>query len=331
MRLKQVNCFTGAKHIRPLFIIIAKNMIKMRRSVLAFVLTLILVLSGQVMFSQDADTVQGWNKSGVFSLNMSQASFTNWAAGGQNSVALNGLLSLTANYKMGKSAWDNALTLGYGKMIQNGNDLGWVKTDDRIDFQSKYGHKASDKWFYSGLMSFRTQMDNGFNYPDTENKISGLMAPAYLLFSLGMDYKPNPQFSMFLSPLTSKNTIVIDDNLSAAGAFGVEPGKKFRSEFGAYANIAYKKDEIVKNVNFLTKLDLFTNYLKNPQNIDVSWETLLVLKVNKFLSATVNTQLLYDDDILIKVNEGSEGEPVLGKRAQFKEVIGVGFTYKFIK
>ena len=119
--------------------------------------------------------------------------------------------------------------------------------------------------------------------------------------------------------------------LSAAGAFGVEPGKKFRPELGAYANISYKKDEIIKNVNFLTKLDLFTNYLKNPQNIDISWENLLVLKVNKFISATVNTHLLYDDDILIKIDEGNEGEPVLGKRAQFKEVIGVGFTYKFIK
>ncbi len=303
----------------------------MKKTIILLSVSIILTGFTTRISAQDADTTQGWSNSGVFSLNMTQASFTNWAAGGQNSVALNGLVSLTANYRMGKSAWDNALTLGYGKMIQKGNDLGWVKTDDRIDFQSKYGHKASEKWFWSGLMSFKTQMDKGYNYPDTENKISDLLAPAYLIFSLGMDYKPTPQFSMFLSPLTSKNTIVNDDDLSAAGAFGVEPGKKFRAELGAYANIAYKKDEIVKNVNFLTKLDLFSNYLKNPQNIDISWETLLVLKVNEFISATVNTHLLYDDDVLIRVDEGNEGEPVMGKRAQFKEVIGVGFTYKFIK
>jgi len=300
---------------------------------ITIVLSLALALTGinPAASGQDADTTQGWHKSGVFSLNMSQANFTNWAAGGQNSLALNGLVNLGANYRMGKSAWDNALIIGYGKMVQKGNDLGWMKTDDRIDFQSKYGRKATEKWFYSGLMSFKTQMDNGYNYPDTDNKISGLLSPAYLLFSLGMDYKPNPYFSVFLSPLPSKNTIVMDDDLSMAGAFGVEPGKNFRPELGAYANIAYKKDEIVKNVNFMTKLDLFTNYLKNPQNIDISWEALLVLKVNEFISATVNTLLLYDDDILIKIDEGSEGEPVLGKRAQFKEVIGVGFTYKFIK
>lgn len=303
----------------------------MKKTIILLSVSVILTGFTTRISAQAADTTQGWSNSGVFSLNMTQASFTNWAAGGQNSVALNGLVSLTANYRMGKSAWDNALTLGYGKMIQKGNDLGWVKTDDRIDFQSKYGHKASEKWFWSGLMSFKTQMDKGYNYPDTENKISDLLAPAYLIFSLGMDYKPTPQFSMFLSPLTSKNTIVNDDDLSAAGAFGVEPGKKFRAELGAYANIAYKKDEILKNVNFLTKLDLFSNYLKNPQNIDISWETLLVLKVNEFISATVNTHLLYDDDVLIRVDEGNEGEPVMGKRAQFKEVIGVGFTYKFIK
>jgi hypothetical protein len=136
---------------------------------------------------------------------------------------------------------------------------------------------------------------------------------------------------MFLSPLTSKNTIVMDDDLSTAGAFGVEPGKNFRAELGAYANIAYKNDEVFKNVSFMTKLDLFTNFLKNPQNIDISWEALLVLKVNEYISATVNTLLLYDDDILIKIDEDGAGNPVLGKRAQFKEVIGVGFTYKFIK
>ena len=58
---------------------------------------------------------------------------------------------------------------------------------------------------------------------------------------------------------------------------------------------------------------------------------LIVLKVNEFISATVNTHLLYDDDILIKVDEGSGGEAIMGKRTQFKEVIGVGLTYKFIK
>jgi len=303
----------------------------MKKSKILVSAVILLTGMGLTATGQDADTLQGWHKDGVISLNMAQSSFTHWAAGGQNSVALNGLLNLTANLVAGKSAWDNALTVGYGKMLQKGNDLGWVKTDDRIDLQSKYGRKASELWFWSALMSFKTQMTPGYNYPNTTDKISDLMSPAYLLFSLGMDYKPKPELSVYLSPLTSKNTIVRDDYLSSMGAFGVEAGKKFRAEMGAYANIAFKKDELLKNVNFLTKLDLFSNYLKNPQNVDISWETLIVLKVNEFISATVNTILLYDDDILIKVDEGPEGSAIMGKRAQFKEVIGVGLTYKFIK
>lgn len=303
---------------------------KKRLNLLLVTLVLLNIFTINLM-AEDEKSVEGWKKSGVLSLNMAQSSFTNWAAGGQNSVALNGLINMTANYRMKKTAWDNTLTIGYGKMVQKGTELGWVKTDDRIDFQSKYGYQASEKWFYSGLMSFKTQMDKGYNYPDTDHKISDLLSPAYLLFSLGMDYKPSDRFSVFLSPLTSKNTIVRDDELSAKGAFGVEPGKNFRGELGAYANLAFKQDEILKNVNFMTKLDLFTNYLKNPQNIDVSWEALLVLKVNEYISATVNTLLLYDDDILIKIGEDGSGTPRLGRRVQFKEVIGVGFTYKFIK
>ena len=304
----------------------------MRKNFFTFMLTLVITggLSTSI-YSQKADTVKYWKNSGVFSLNMAQSSFTNWAAGGQNSIALNGLINLAASFRKGKAAWDNSLDIGYGKMMQKGNDLGWVKTDDKIDLLSKYGYQASEFWYYSALFSFKTQMAPGYNYPNTADKISDLFAPAYLLFSLGMDYKPAPSFSVFLSPLTMKTTIVNDNVLSAAGAFGVEPGKKLRAELGAYANIAYKKDEIIKNVNFLSRLDLFSNYLHNPQNIDVSWENLIVLKVNRFISATVSTNLLYDDDILIKVGEGTEGEPILGKRVQFKEVIGVGFTYKFSK
>lgn len=297
-----------------------------RTSFLSFAAFIMMAIS-TAAFSQNADTTKPWTTGGIFSVNLAQNSFTNWAAGGQNSVAINGLINLIANYKEGKSAWDNALTIGYGKMNQKGNDLGWVKTDDRIDLQSKYGRQASKAWYYSALMGFKTQMAPGYNYPNITDKISDLLAPGYLLFSLGMDYKPTPVFSAFLSPLTSKNTIVNDEYLSSMGAFGVEPGKKFRSELGAYANLLLKKDELIKNVNFMSKLDLFSNYLHNPQNIDVSWENLLVLKVNKFISATVNTLLIYDDDILIRNPEDETGKQL----AQFKEVIGVGFTYKFGK
>ena len=272
--------------------------------------------------ADEADTLKYWKTSGVFSLNAAQSSFTNWAAGGQQSVSLNGLVNLTANYKKNKSAWDNTFDFGYGKQLGNTK---WIKTDDKINISSKYGYEASKKWFYSALFSFKTQFDKGYNYPNDSAKISDFMSPAYLLLALGMDYKPNENLTVLITPLTMKSTIVNAPSLYERGAFGVDPGKKIRSELGAYLKAQYKKDEIIKNVNFLTKLELFTNYLKNPQNIDVNWESLLVLKVNKFISATVTTNLVYDDDTKYIDKDNMER----GARVQFKEVIGVGLTYKF--
>ncbi|MDY0098966.1 MAG: DUF3078 domain-containing protein [Bacteroidales bacterium] len=286
----------------------------------------------------NADTIMGWKKGGVAALNLAQTSLKNWAAGGQNSVAVNGIFSMFANYKQGKSAWDNSLDIGYG-LIKQGKDADFLKTDDKIDFFSKYGREAFKDFYYSALLNFKTQMKPGYNYPDVTHKISDLFAPAYMLAALGMDYKPTQYFSAFIAPVTYKLTIVSDKTLSDAGAFGVTPGDRSRSEFGGYLRAVYTrndfKDEFLKNVSFTTKLDLFSNYGENPQNIDVSWETLIALKVNKYISANLNTHLLYDDNIKIAVDRNDDGnisEIELnspGSRIQFKEIFGVGFSYNF--
>jgi len=292
------------------------------------------VLSGQVTEGEktlravSADTTTGWKKGGVFNVNLAQTSLTNWAAGGQNSVALNGLFSLFANYKKEKDVWDNSLNIGYG-VLKQGKDADFFKTDDKIDFLSKYGREAFTNFYYAALLNFKTQMRPGYNYPDVTNKISDLFAPAYLLLAAGLDYKPDAYFSAFIAPLTAKLTFVTDQTLSDAGAFGVTPGEKSRSELGGYIRAIYSKNdfknEFLQNVSFTTKIDLFSNYLKNPQNIDVSWETLIALKVNKYISVSLNTHLIYDDDIKIPV----EGSETPGPRIQFKEIFGVGFSYNF--
>ena len=305
----------------------------MKKSVIAIFSLCIYIAGNTALSGQDvkADTVSNWKTSGVISLNAAQSSFTNWAAGGQNSVGLNGLANFTADYKKEKNAWDNSFDFGYG-VLQQGKSKSWLKTDDKINVTSKYGYQASKEWYYSVLMSFRTQFAPGYNYPNDSVKISTFMSPAYVLLALGMDYKPNDNLSLFMTPLTLRSTIVADTALSNRGAFGVDPGKKIRNELGAYLNFQYKKDDIVKNVNFITKIDLFSNYLKNPQNIDINWETLFVLKVNRFLSATVATNLVYDDDTKIGIDTNKDGVyDKFGPRTQFKEVIGVGFTYKFGK
>jgi hypothetical protein len=289
-----------------------------------------------------ADTVQGWKNGGVLAINLSQTSLTNWAAGGQNSIAVNGIFSFFANLKIDKSRWDNSLDIGYG-LLKQGKNTSFMKTDDKIDLLSKYGREAFKNFYYAALLNFKTQMAPGYNYPNDSVKISNLFAPAYLLGALGMDYKPNAYFSAFISPLTAKFTFVMDQKLADAGAFGVEkasggnPGKNIKSEIGGYLRIIYSKNdfknEFLKNISFTTKIDLFSNYLKDPQNIVVNWENMIALKVNKYISANLNTALIYDDKIKIPFDRNDNGTieagEVVGSKVQFKEILGVGFSYKF--
>lgn len=200
------------------------------------------------------------------------------------------------------------------------------KTEDKIDLSSKYGYKITHdaKWYYSALLNFRTQFANGYNYPDTENKISTLFAPAYLTLSVGVDYKPNDKFSLFIAPLASKLTFVTDEELSNAGAFGVDPGKKFRAELGGNIK-AEAKFPIVKNVDGYTAVNLFSNYLHEPQNIDVNWDLRINMKINKFLSANIITNMIYDHDIQVPIDDQGN----TGRRVQWKELFGAGLSFKF--
>lgn len=272
-----------------------------------------------------ADTT--WKKGGTLGLNFSQVYLSNWAAGGQNSLSSNGLVSLFANRVKGKSSWDNTLDLAYGMLWQG--DAAGVKTDDKIDFASKWGYQANQDWFYSALFNFRTQFAPGYEDPFADDlvRISDFLAPAFSLAALGMDYKPSDNFTAFISPSTLKMTIVNDTTLSTN--YGVAAGEMFRAEIGGYAKVQYTT-ELAENVSLMTKVDLFSNYLNNPQNVDVNWETLISMKINEYMSATISTQLIYDDDIAIaRSQEYFESTGIAaGPITQFKEVLAVGFSYK---
>jgi hypothetical protein len=322
----------------------------MKISVTLLLLSLFQITFGQVtekesqLKTQNADTTEGWKKGGIMALNLSQTSLTNWSAGGQNSFAVNGLFSAFASYKKNKNAWDNMLDIGYGLMRQGGKDAKYIKTDDKIDLLSKYGKQAFSDFYYAALLNFKTQMTAGYNYPNDSVKISDIFAPAYLLAAIGLDYKPNNYFSAFLAPITGKFTFVADAALADAGAFGVgaatydgnvilQHGKKIKSEFGGYLRVIYSKNDFtndfLKNVAFTTKMDLFSNYFKNPQKIDVSWETQIALKVNKYIIVNFNTHLLYDYDIKIAKYNNDGTIKDIKPRVQFKEILGVGFSCKF--
>jgi len=285
----------------------------------------------------------GWKVGGTGTLNFSQVQLKNWAAGGQNSISILGVVQLFADYKKNKFAWDNRLGLSYG-MLKNAKTP-FVKSDDKIDLLSKAGLEAFHKDFlYSALFSFKSQMTPTFDANQTF--VSGFMTPAFSVLGIGIEYKPTNYFSAFLAPITGKATFVRDQDLANTGAFGVEAGefdslagqwktlgKTSRYELGAYFIAMFNK-EVIKNVTINTKLELFNNYTdhnkSNRKNIDVSWETVINFKVNKFLSASLFTHLLYDNDIKIIVDDNTDGIPEgFGPRLQFKEVFGIGLSYKF--
>lgn len=286
-----------------------------------------------------ADTVV-WKKGGLFGLNFSQVQLVNWAGGGNSSMAVTSIVNLFASYAKERTTWDSSLDMAYGLVSQN--NAPFFKSDDRIEINSKFGHKASNKLYYAGLLNFRSQFAPGYNTPTDSVYVSNFLAPAFSILALGFDYKPTKNLTFFLSPATVKLTVVNDQRLADAGAFGVEKavydafgnktsdGKRIRYEAGAFFKMMYKKEDIVKNVNLMTRIDLFSNYSHNPQNIDVNWEVLISMKVNKYLSASISTLLIYDDDILIAVDTNSDG--ILdgsGPRVQFREVLSIGLSYKF--
>ena len=289
-------------------------------------ITMLLALISMFCIGQEKQDTSYWKKGGMISIGFSQTSLTNWSAGGDNSVSTNALMDLFSNYNKGNNSWENTLKMEYGLLKQG--DQGVRKSIDKLDFTSKYGYKSGGHWFYTALLDFKTQFAKGYNYSDNDTdpdlKISNFLAPAYLSLSLGMDYKPSEVLSAYLSPITGKMTIVNDDDLSDAGAFGVDAGDKLRSEFGALSKLSLNK-EIWKNVNLKSTLDLFTSYTDNFGNIDLQWDMLITMKINSLLTATINTSLIYDDDVDYIDSDGMNKGP----KIQFKEIVSLGLAYKF--
>jgi hypothetical protein len=269
------------------------------------------------------DTIpKAWKKGGVFSLNVAQGSLSNWAAGGEDfSIAVNSLLSLYGFYKKGKHSWDNTFdfNLGYVKTTS----LGARKNDDRIDLLSKYGYALAPKLNLAGIFNFRTQMFKGYTYPEGAPVYSSnFLAPGYILLGVGLDWKPTKHLSIFISPATARWVIVKDEILANKGLYGVDPGSKSNLEFGAFASINYLK-EFNKVLAYKGRLDLFSNYKRNPQNVDLYMTNALTVKIGKWLSASWGLDLIYDDDARLF---GSNQDAAA---LQVKSVVGIGILLKF--
>jgi len=252
--------------------------------------------SGKTITKDPNDTIpKTWKVGATFGLNIAQGSLSNWAAGGDEfSLSANTFINSHAFYKKGKNSWDNTLDFYYG--VLKSTSLGTRKVDDRIDILSKYGYALNSKLNLSLLGNIRTQFFKGYQYTDATTKTytSNFFAPAYILLSPGLDYKPVANLSIFVSPATARWVIVKDTALSTL--YGVDAGKKSSFEFGAYVSINYAAN-LGKIVTYKGKLDLFSNYLHNPGNIDVYMTNLFAAKLSKVLTATYSLALIYDDDV----------------------------------
>lgn len=291
------------------------------------------------------DTTKRWTTSGLTSLTFNQLSLTNWAAGGESSVAGKGFLNYNAIYTKGKYYNENNIILAYGLIGFENRKV--QKTDDKIDLSSTFSYTAYRNWSYSSLVQLKTQFANGFKYPDDSTVISTLFAPAYLTLSLGMNYSPTKTLGIFLAPISGRMTFVLNQELANQGAYGVRKadtdadgnitrnGSNFLGEVGINLVMKYN-EEIFKNIQVNSILTLFNNYLDddrgNRWNIDVDWETNVNFVVNKYISAILYWHMIYDHDVKIseyQVIDGKKELVKIGPRLQFKESLGISLTYKF--
>jgi len=263
-----------------------------------------------------------WKRGGVVNANLSQGSLSNWSAGGDDfSLSLNTYVNYSLFYREGKHSWDNSFDFNLG-FVQT-TSLGSRKNDDRFDLLSKYGYSidTNHKWYLSSLFDFRSQFFDGRSYytKDSSSLASTFLSPAYLVLSVGFDYKPKPTFSFFLSPLTDRTTFVASNKLSKYGSYGVIPGNHAYVEIGAFASINYFT-AITKDINYKGRMDLFSNYGYKPLNIDFYMTNAFTIKITKFLAATYNLDMIYDDDVKFYSH---------GPRLQLKSLVGFGFTMPF--
>ncbi len=284
---------------------------------------------------------QLWKFRSEASFLLSQAALSNWVKGGDNSIATSMDLMGYADYKnkTKKLSSNNFIRLNLG-FLKSGNDK--VKKNlDLLETNSKLNHKAFGKFDFSAIMLFKTQIADGNKYlnsstgRDSAVLVSKFLNPATLTIGFGLDYKPNKKTSINFSPLSYKATFVTDTSLIDQTLYGVPKDKKALHEPGASFMIS-NEFKPLKTITIINRLQLFTNYIHNPQNIDVDWEMIATANLNWFTDVRFNTHLIFDDDTKTPVFDDSgeqvlrpDGSPKKTARIQFKEMIGFSLIFRF--
>ena len=269
-----------------------------------------------------AQEEEGWSHNGLAGFNLSQTAFTNWSAGGENTVADNIYFNGSLNYKKDKLSWTNDLSANYGQNFTD--NTGWRKSIDNLNFASKLGHQITETVYYAALLDFKSQLADGYKYTDDDKTlVSKFLTPSYLNLSVGIDYKPNSHIAVYYSPVAGKLTMVTDTLLSEA--YGIDAGKKVKPQLGSIFKVNVDYTFFEDKVTLKSVLDLFTAYDDTFGKVDVNWDVLIGYNLTKLLTLTFQSTLKYDDDIKTVDSEGN----IRGAKVQFKEMVGLGISYKF--
>ncbi len=282
----------------------------------------------------DADSVYHKHET-LVNVQFSQVQLSQWAAGGQSSASLIAKVDQFWEYDGTDFGWDTEFHGAFG-LLHRPDDQIIMKTDDRIELATKLGRRLKDKGSLTALGSFRTQLAPGYatvnGLPDANQVTSRIMAPGYVVLALGLDMKPTETATIFVAPFTSKSTFVLDDSLSSQGLFGVLPGARARHEVGGYVRVGLK-EQVTENITYAVRLDLFSNYLEEPEAIDIFTDHVLTLKVNSWLSTTLGLTLIYDKDVELVLREPNPDIPGdlgdVGPGVQLKQILAVGLSLKF--
>ncbi len=282
-----------------------------------------------VKVSSKYNIITPWVLGENSTLGFTQTSLSNWKKGGNSSLSILTVLKGFANYSDKKIKWENSAEIRNGWMRVNDEkeDAKLQKNDDKFELISRLGVSAFKKWYYSGEVDFETQFFNGYKYPNTDSPISAFMAPAKTLIKIGLDYKPNKDFSLFLSPITSKTVFVRDTALIDQTKFGVDANKRSFWEPGFNADLKFKKT-IYKDIVWETKYKMFFNYRSPFDKLDISWENLVSMKLNDYINMNFMLHLIYDDNVTFATDKlDSNGKTIYEPKWQVKELITIGFAY----
>ena len=274
---------------------------------------------------------------------MSEVAYSNWNAGGVNSITFLADVKFRRRYLVKNYFWDNELVANYGINAQKGESL--RKTDDQVTFTSSYGYRTGFRdWYYSAKLTFNTQFSDGYDDPREadDEPISRFMAPGYLYISIGAEYAPqNGKTALFVSPLTLKSTFVMDQKLADKGSFGLpiaeydNTGRLIKHSPRSLTRVGFlvsgkHEMDIYENVKMTNQASLYTQYDKSFGNIDIDWQMSIDMKINNYLQARIGTHLKYDDDIKFKEEILPNGAKHLySPRVQFKQILGIGIKYTF--